>query len=41
MIWFRGDMRLDDHIALSKAIHMQKHEYKLLALYHLDPFLLK
>ncbi|UUD43992.1 cryptochrome/photolyase family protein [Bacillus pumilus] len=39
VIWFRRDMRLDDHIALSKAItYAKKHEYKLLALYHLDPF---
>ncbi|MCC9090038.1 cryptochrome/photolyase family protein [Bacillus pumilus] len=38
VIWFRRDMRLDDHIALSKAItYAKKHEYKLLALYHLDP----
>ncbi|MFP3418798.1 deoxyribodipyrimidine photo-lyase [Bacillus sp. SIMBA_154] len=39
VIWFRRDMRLDDHIALSKAVtYAKKHEYKLLALYHLDPF---
>lgn len=39
VIWFRRDMRLDDHIALSKAnTYAKKHEYKLLALYHLDPF---
>ncbi|MCM2987989.1 DNA photolyase family protein [Bacillus safensis] len=32
-------MRLDDHIALSKAITFaKKHECKLFALYHLDPF---
>ncbi|MGG5833068.1 hypothetical protein ACQ4LK_23915, partial [Bacillus pumilus] len=29
MIWFRRDLRLDDHIALSKAItYAKKHEYK-------------
>ncbi|WP_282959102.1 cryptochrome/photolyase family protein [Bacillus safensis] len=39
VIWFRRDMRLDDHIALSKAItYAKKHEFKLFALYHLDPF---
>ncbi|WP_274382402.1 cryptochrome/photolyase family protein [Bacillus safensis] len=39
VIWFRRDMRLDDHIALSKAItYAKKHECKLFALYHLDPF---
>ncbi|MFJ5670712.1 deoxyribodipyrimidine photo-lyase [Bacillus safensis] len=39
VIWFRRDMRIDDHIALSKAItYAKKHEYKLFALYHLDPF---
>ncbi|WP_458110302.1 cryptochrome/photolyase family protein [Bacillus zhangzhouensis] len=39
VIWFRRDMRLDDHIALSKAItYAKKHEYKLFALYHVDPF---
>ncbi|MBD3859485.1 deoxyribodipyrimidine photo-lyase [Bacillus sp. 28A-2] len=39
VIWFRRDMRLDDHIALSKAItYAKKHEYKLFAFYHLDPY---
>ncbi|MGX9289611.1 cryptochrome/photolyase family protein [Bacillus sp. A015] len=39
VIWFRRDMRLNDHIALSKAItYAKKHEYKLFAFYHLDPF---
>ena len=32
-------MRLDDHIALSKAItYAKKHQYQLFAFYHLDPF---
>nr|WP_236781750.1 deoxyribodipyrimidine photo-lyase [Bacillus altitudinis] len=39
VIWFRRDMRLDDHIALSKAItYAKKHQYRLFAFYHLDPF---
>ncbi|EKF37567.1 cryptochrome/photolyase family protein [Bacillus xiamenensis] len=39
VIWFRRDMRLDDHTALSKAItYAKKHQYPLFAFYHLDPF---
>ncbi|MFS0654242.1 cryptochrome/photolyase family protein [Bacillus sp. 179-C3.3 HS] len=39
VIWFRRDMRLNDHIALSKAMtYAKKHHYKLFAFYHLDPY---
>ncbi|WP_353855886.1 deoxyribodipyrimidine photo-lyase [Bacillus sp. Bos-x628] len=42
VIWFRRDMRMDDHIALSKAIaYAKKHHYQLFAFYHVDPFFTK
>ncbi|MDM5297790.1 deoxyribodipyrimidine photo-lyase [Bacillus pumilus] len=42
VIWFRRDMRLNDHIALSKAItYAEKQQYRLFAFYHLDPYFTK